>query len=255
MAAKKSAKKLVKKSKPKVKAFDFTSYRKPENAALRLAVSNAKEDVTEEAKLAGIDINGLAQLIALLGPLIAGLFKKNPPVVPPAPVPVEPAPTPVTPAPVPAAGHRIVGGKAKCTGLTEGGPLGKRWGGAQLAGVLAGTNNAPHDSRFEFDFTPTFEDGHVGTADDPYFLTTPLCPKGPGDSDGPMQQVRLRYDYEGPGSADLSREYANYGCTPRIRARTGGGEGGLLSNLRFEFDGGTVMVENVAEAIHVGRGA
>lgn len=234
---------------------DLTQYRRPENAGLRLAVSNAKEDIQEEAQLAGIDVNSIAQLIALLGPLIAGLFKKDPPRVEPAPVPA-PTPTPVpVPTPPQAQGHRIVGGKAKCTGLTEGGPLGKRWSGAQLAGVLAGTNNAPHDSRFEFDFTPTFEDGHVGTADDPYFLTTPLCPKGPGDTDGPMQQVRLRYDYEGPGSADLSREYANYGCTPRIRARTGGGEGGLLSNLRFDFDGGSVAVENVAEAIHVGRGA
>ena len=52
----------------------------------------------------------------------------------------------------------------------------------------------------------------------------------------------------------LAHEYANYGCTPRIRVRTGGGDGGLLSNLRFEFDGGAVAVEGIDE-IHVGRGA
>lgn len=250
---------------------DFTQFRQPENAGLRLQVSNAKEDVAEDVTKAGFDFNQIAQLIALLGPLIAGLIRKNPAPAPtptptPAPAPTPtPTPTPVTPptptpAPTPATFHRIAGGHAHITGLTEGGPLGKRWGGQDLINVLNGTGNAPHDARFEFDCTPQADDGHTfegrgpDEAPDPYWLNQPNAPAGAGDTVPPTQPLRLRFDYEGQGSADLAHEYANFGCNPRIRVRTPGDGGGVLSNLRFEGQGVTIPVDGVDE-IHVGRGA
>lgn len=241
--------------------------------ALRAAVALRQEDLLEELTThpaaAPLNQQGFdwGPLIQALGPYILQLIGQiiSRPPAPPAPPVVEPAPPtpPAPPAPPtqpPVGTHRIVGGKARLTGITEGGPLGKRIAGERLDQIKAGTANAPHDSRFEFDFTPTFEDGHIGQPsgpgepDDPYFAQTPSCPAAPGDTVAPTQAVRLRFDAEGLERADLSREYAANGCTPRIRAIAAGDAGGTLADLRFDFYGGSVSVEGVDE-IHVGRGA
>lgn len=266
-----------KKEDPVTAVVVLEGARRPENASLRMAVGLAQEDALETLSKTAVaksslDINALLQLIATLGPLFASLFQKKAPepTPPPKPVDVEPIPLPkppnvvVPPGPVPreVVKHHIVGGRAYLTGITEGGPLGPRIGGDRLRAIRNGSANAPHDARFEFDFTPTFEDGHQGQpsgtneAPDPYFITTPFAPAGDGDTVPPTQPVRLRFDWEGSegSSADLSREYAANGCTPRIRVRTPLDGGGVLSNLRFEFEGGAVEVEGV-DQIHVGRGA
>jgi len=227
-----------------------------------IALKRGKRAVTRLRKLSSDQISGLAALLAMLWQM----FHPAPSPAPtPAPVPSptpEPTPAPApTPVPTPAGAHHIVGGKAKITGLTEGGPLGKRWGGQALRDVIAGKANAPHDARFELDCTVQFEDGHQaeprgeGEAPDPYWNGIPMAPFDPShDTVPPTQPVRLRFDYEGAGSADLAHEYANLGNTPRIRVRTGGGAGGVLSNLRFEGAGFSIPVDGVDE-IHVGRGA
>lgn len=271
--------------------MDFTAdqYRRPENQPLRDAVSARKDDLedllnthpaiaqqTVALQAAGFDWR---QIVAVLGPFLGQLLtqllanaSQPKPEPTPAPTPVpSPAPGP-TPAPVPAPqggpklNHWIVGGKARITGLTEGGPNGKRWVGADLMAVLSGKGNAPHDSRFEFDCTVMFDDGHLaegraeGEQPDPYWIGQPLAPYRQGvDTEPPMQPGRIRWDWDGAGTVDLSREYANLGNNPRLRIKVPGDQGGLLSNLRFEFTGAhgavvSIPVEGVDE-IHVGRGA
>lgn len=255
------------------------NFRDPKSTALRGAVGIRQEDVLEtllgSPKLqpfAGAIgqsdwLNLVVKLVEILGPVLAAaILQKLNPKAPDAPPPVLPTPSPA-PAPVPvppapaAAVKKIVGGRAKITGLTEGGPLGKRWSGQDLENVLIGVGNAPHDARFEFDCTPQLEDLSFLGPDDPRWAGQPGAKRRPtaGDTDGPMQPMRLRFTYKGDGSADLAHEYANFGCNPRIRVRTPGIGGGILSDIYFEgpdYGGGEPIVIEVAEGpIFIGRGA
>lgn len=268
MKASKNSVKAVLAKNPELKALA----RKGDDVAARRLV-NLHEDVTEDflalrklkravGRARTVSNDQLQQWIAIFLPLILGYLNKPQPAPTPAPAPSPtPEPTPVpapTPAPVPGQ-HQVVGGRAKITGMVDM-SNGQRVAGTRLKDVLAGRANAPHDCRVETGFTPTFEDGHIGQPNapgepaDPYFLTTPLCPKGPDDTDGPMQVVRLRGNYEGAGSCDLAHEYAENGCNGRFRVRTGGGPGGTLTDARYDFFGGSVPIEGV-DVIHFGRGA
>ena len=226
------------------------------------------------------DINPiLTQLLQSLGPVFAAMLLQAmrprpqlppavvvpPPVIHPAPdippvIPTHPVPPPTAVVPSGFV-HRIVGGKFHLTGMHERGAGGPPMADDWVRAVLAGERNAPHDCWLAMDFTPEFEDGHIGQPsgpgepDDPYFALTPDCPKAPYDTDGPMQKARLRFEYEGGGSADLGHEYAKNGCEPRIRCRPGDGSGGSLFNIRIEFLGGSVPLLGAAEVIHIGRGA
>jgi hypothetical protein len=228
------------------------------------ALSTRGEDILEDvmAKLAkrrgskprrALDLNALMQLIMLI---LASLPKKPEPAPTPQPGPTPtpppgPTPTPAPTPPTPPAVARIDGGKAAITGLTEGGPIGPRVGGTRLQQILGGSANAPHDSRFEFDCTPSAGGKKFGH-DDPRWEGQPPSLDAP-------EPMRLHFTYEGAGSADLAHEYANYGCTPRIRVKTGGGAGGTLSDIYFlgpdYGDGEPVRIEVTPGPIHVGRGA
>lgn len=153
----------------------------------------------------------------------------------------------------------ITGGTAKLTGALEGGRQGKRIAGARLREIKNG-DNAPHDCSLEFDLTPVDQTGDdfgpmpkgelAKKAEDRRNPEMDGVPSWDGSDS--HQVARLTYDYEGAGDADLTNEYANHGCTPRVRVRTGGGGGGVLGNLRFVCANG-VEIPVRPNRINVGR--
>jgi hypothetical protein len=154
--------------------------------------------------------------------------------------------------------RRVAGGKAHLTGIKEKGPQGERIGGARLREIRGG-DNGPSDGWYEFDCTPVdaegkefgpmpdSERGKPGTDQvNPEFEGVPTF-----DGDAATQPLRLQFDYEGEGSVDLVHEYANHGCTPRIKTRSARGK---ITNLRFVAAGG-VEIPVEPSAINVGRQA
>lgn len=155
--------------------------------------------------------------------------------------------------------RRITGGRAVLTGVIEGGPQGTRIKGDRLREIKRG-DNAPHDSFLEFDCTPHDAEGDdFGPMPESELGKRPEERQNPEfegvetfDGDPNTQAVRLQFDYEGDGSADLANEYANHGCTPRIRVRTPPDGGGRLTNLRFVAAGGVVIPVRPS-SINIGR--
>lgn len=157
------------------------------------------------------------------------------------------------------ADRTIAGGTAKLTGALEGGRQGKRITGKRLREIKNG-DNAPHDCSLEFDFTPVDETGddfgpmpeeeNSKKAEDRRNPEMDGVPSWDGSES--HQVARLTFDYEGGGSCDLTNEYANHGCTPRIRVKQGPEEQGVISNLRFVCANG-VEVPVRPDRINVGR--
>ena len=154
-------------------------------------------------------------------------------------------------------GRRVAGGKAALTGIVEKGPQGQRVKGERLREIRNGAN-APHDSWIEFDCTPEDQNSvpfgpmPEGAEVNPEWAGQPTF-----DGDPDTQPMRLLFDYEGDGSADLVHEYANHGCTPRIRVKTGPEESGRISNLRFVGpnygDGKPAVIPVRPSTVNVGR--
>lgn len=249
---------------PPVKVFDL---RLPQNASLREAVGIRLEDMSDTITQAagGTPPGWLEEVLKQFGPLIAMLiaqaFTKKPKPEPVAPTAHQdfppPKPVVVVPPPVPPGVVHILGGHAKITGATKGGPLGPRLSKAVVDGLLAGQKFGDEilDLRLELDNTPTDGAKDFG-ADDPRWLGQPSAPH---PNEGPIQPFRLKFTYEGDGSADLAHEYANFGCTPRIRVKVPAGGGGALTNIFFEgpdYQDGSVPVRiEVTEGpIYVGKG-
>jgi len=228
-------------------------------------MKRGKRAVTRLRKLSADQLSGLAALLAMLWQM----FHPAPtpaPVPSPTPEPTpEPTPAPApTPVPTPAHVARIVdGGRGKITGATKGGPLGPRLSSAVMKGLLAGQKfgNELLDVRLELDDTPMLEDGSFMGADDPRWAGQPNAPYRPGvDTVPPTQPIRLRFVYDGDGSADLAHEYANFGCSPRIRVRVPSGGGGTLTDIYFEgpdYGDGKPAVKTVVHPgpIHIGNGS
>lgn len=157
--------------------------------------------------------------------------------------------------------RRIVGGTAKLTGALEGGRMGERVKGERLREIKRG-DNAPHDCSLEFDCTPTDQEGDdFGPMPESEVSKRAEDRRNPEfegveawDGSDSHQAVRLLFEYEGDGSADLTNEYANHGCTPRIRVKTGPEESGRLTNLRFVAAGGVVIPVR-PDLINIGRRA
>lgn len=137
------------------------------------------------------------------------------------------------------ADRKVAGGKAHLTGIKEKGPQGERIKGERLREVRNG-DNGPSDGWYEFDCTPTDQDGEEfgpmpqGEEVNPEFEGVPTF-----DGDPNTQALRLTWeDNLTSGTADLVHEYANHGCTPRIKTV---GARGKLTDLRFLAADGVVI--------------
>jgi hypothetical protein len=245
----------------------------PQNAALRSAVDARLEDVADTVLMVagGTAPSWLDSLLAAFGPMIAALiaqrFLPQPTPQPVSPtvhqdLPTVPPPVVVVTPPVVPGIAKIVGGKGKITGMMKGGPLGTRLGRNVIDALLGGEKLGDEilDLRIEFDGTPNDGVSDFGH-DDPRWVGQPNCPRRPeyGDTDGPMQPMRLRFTYRGAGSCDLAHEYANKGCTPRLRIKVPQGQGGELTDIFFEGpdygDGRSPVRIEVAEGpIYIGAG-
>lgn len=258
----------------KVVAFDL---RMPQNASIREAIALRQEDLLDTIiKAVGgpqatslpttVTSDGWRDILQQLTPLLVQLLlarvlkqPKAEPVSPTVHQDFSPPPPPVvvTP-PIPPGVVHIVGGRAKITGATKGGPLGPRIKPEVLKALLSGERFGDEilDLRLELDNTPLGADGKDFGADDPRWVGQPSAPH-PGE--GPIQPFRLKFSYQGDGSADLAHEYANFGCTPRIRVRVPAGGGGALTDLFFEGpdykDGSAPVRIDVTEGpIFIGAG-
>lgn len=145
--------------------------------------------------------------------------------------------------------RRVVGGKAHLTGIHEKGPQGPRVTGERLREVRSG-DNGPSDGWYEFDCTPTDAEGREfgpmpeGAEVNPEFEGVPTF-----DGDPSTQALRLQFTFTGEGTAELVHEYANHGCTPRIKTV---GARGQLVNLAFVAANG-VRIPVEPSSINIGR--
>ncbi len=150
------------------------------------------------------------------------------------------------PAPVPdkkgnMSEQRVIdGGHAGITGAKEKGPQGHNLGLAKCladsfpADVWIATDFTPKD-QFGVDFGPMPEGLDPNTDRNPEFEGVPTF-----DGDPKTQPARLTGDWDGEGTVDFVHEYANEGCSGRIKAV---GAHGVLSNLRYLYKGGSVPLK------------
>lgn len=136
--------------------------------------------------------------------------------------------------------RKIAGGKAAIDGAHAKGPQGPQLG---LAHCLA--DSFPADVWIQTNFTPTDEDGvEFGPMPEGLDANTDRNPEFEGvptfDGDPKTQPARLAGDFEGEGNVDIVHEYANEGCSGRIKAV---GAHGVMSNLRYLYAGGSVPVK------------
>jgi hypothetical protein len=136
--------------------------------------------------------------------------------------------------------RQIVGGKAVIDGAHAKGPQGPQIG---LAKCLA--DSFPADVWIQTNFTPVDQEGVAfGPMPEGLDANTDRNPEFEGvptfDGDPNTQPARLTGDWEGEGTVDFVHEYANEGCSGRIKAV---GAHGVLSNLRYLYNGGSVPVK------------
>lgn len=173
--------------------------------------------------------------------------------------PTFPAPVPPPPKEKPKMSDRkVAGGKAHMTGINEKGPQGAPIKGERLREIRDRGDNGPSDGWYAFDCTPTDQNGKE-------FGPMPESEKGKPaeeqvnpefdgvptfDGSENTQALRLTWDDElTSGSADLVHEYANHGCTPRIKTV---GARGRLTGLRFLAADGVVIPVR-PQTLNIGR--
>lgn len=155
------------------------------------------------------------------------------------------------------ADRRVAGGRAHLTGVNNKGPQGEPIKGERLREIRAGANG-PSDGWYAFDCTPKDADGKdfgpMPESERSKPGTDQVNPEFEGvpsfDGDPNTQALRLQFDSElTEGTADLVHEYANHGCTPRIKTV---GARGKLTNLRFVAAGG-VEIPVEPSTLNIGR--
>lgn len=154
--------------------------------------------------------------------------------------------------------RKIAGGKAHITGIHEKGPQGPALKGERLREVRDQGANGPSDGWYAFDFTPTDADGKefgpMPASEQRKKAEDQVNPEFDGvptfDGGEDTQAARLEFDAElTAGTAELVHEYANHGCTPRIKTV---GAQGKLTNLRFLAADGVVVAVSPS-TLNVGR--